>query len=117
MPGARRVRDGPRRCGSSFASARSSEVLALSAICRYAGRRAIRRDERDLVEPLAHLAGLGVAHDDAVADVQVAGGGSLDRALDLAGALRSDRLEPLGPRRPGLPVLVGRPGRDVAAGE
>ncbi len=56
-------------------------------------------DQVQGVEALAELAGLGVAHVDAVADLQVAGGGAAERGLHLAGALLGVELEP--GRQPG----------------
>ena len=67
---------------------RSEEREALAAVGRdRVDDAAAARDEVELVEALAQLAGLGVAEPDAVADTEAGRGRAEQRRLHLAGAL------------------------------
>src|SRR5262249_14885050 len=72
------------------------EGLALTPVCGDDVDDRVAFDQVQDVEALAELAGLGVAHVDAVADPQLGRGRPAERRLDLAGALLGVEAQPLG---------------------
>ncbi len=93
------------------------ERLALAAVGRHRLHDLVAAHEVQLVEALAQLARLRVAHPDDVADPQLRGGAAVQRRLDLAGALVAVELQPFGRKRRGQPVRARRARRRVAAAE
>ena len=118
-PGARlhqRVRRaGPRPVSGVGASL--EEGLALAPVGRDDVDDLVAFDQVEDVEALAQLARLGVAHVDAIADLEVRGRRSQERGLDLAGALLGVELQPLRQPRRRDARGIARARRDVAAAE
>ncbi len=91
--------------------------LALASIRRHRLHDLLAAHEVQLVEALAQLARLRVAHPHAVADPQLRGGPAVQRRLDLAGALLAVELQPFREVRRGQPVGARRARGRVAAAE
>ena len=93
------------------------ERLALAAVGRDHVDDLVAFDQVERVEALAELAGLGVAHVDAVADPQARRRRAEERRLHLAGALLGVELQPGGQPGRGEPRRVAAARGEVAAAE
>ena len=96
LPSGRKHGGGTEARGWGGRAAGSAEVLALSSVGRGFAGQLGSLDEVEAIEAFGQFAGLRVAQPHEVPDRQVVGRRTVDRRLDLAGALGAAQGQPLG---------------------